>query len=109
MDVNVQNKLNDLLNSDYYKYDYGYDCAEIAEDFYNASGNQGNIYRIEGSNGGINGYEYNSVLEFDYHEVYTDGINIYDPRYQNIPIPKADYFRALREINPDGFHVFTVQ
>lgn len=26
-----------------------------------------------------------------------------------VPIPKADYFRALREINPDGFHVFTVQ
>ena len=83
-------KLDELLNSDYYKYDLGYDCSEIAEDFYNAAGNQGNIYRIEGKNGIINGYEYNDILQLDYHEVYSDGINIYDSRYQNVPIPKDD-------------------
>ena len=105
----IQSKLDDLLNSDYDKYDPGYDCPEIAEDFYNAAENQGHIYRIEGKNGIINGYEYNDILEFDYHEVYTDGINIYDPRFKNIPIPKDDYFRALKEINPDGFDVFTIK
>ena len=66
LDTGIQRELDDLLNSDYYKYDLGYDCSEIAEDFYNAAGNQGNIYRIEGKNGIINGYEYNDILEFDY-------------------------------------------
>lgn len=31
------------------------------------------------------------------------------PRYQNTPVLKDDYFRALKEINPDGFDVFTIQ
>lgn len=35
--------------------------------------------------------------------------NSYDPRYQNTPVLKDDYFRALKEINPDGFDVFTIQ
>ena len=109
LDTSIQSKLEDLLNSDYYKYDPGYDCSEIAEDFYNVAGNQGNIYRIEGKNGIINGFEYDDILEFDYHEVYSDGINIYDPRYRNEAIPKDDYFRALKEINPDGFDVFTIK
>lgn len=38
-----------------------------------------------------------------------DGVYIYDPRYQNMPVLKDDYFRALKEINPDGFDVFTIQ
>lgn len=107
LNSNVQSEFERLLNSDYYKHDFGYDCSEIAEDFYNAAGKQGIIYRIEGKNGVINGYEYNNVVEYIYHEVYSDGVYIYDPRYQNVPIPKDDYFRALREINPDGFNVFT--
>ena len=105
----VQSKFNKLLNSDYYKTDFGYDCSEIAQDFYSAAGNKGTIYRIEGKNGFLKGYEYNDILEFDYHEVYSDGVYIYDSRYQNTPILKDDYFRALSEINPDGFDVFTKQ
>lgn len=91
------------------KKDSAYDCSEIAEDFYNASGENGKIYRIEGKNGSVYGYEYEDILEFEYHEVYSDGSNIYDPRYKNIPVPKDDYFRALREINPEGFDVFTIK
>lgn len=105
----TESKLDDLLNSDYYKRDFGYDCSEIAEDFYDAAGQKGKIYRIEGKNGYINGYEYNYQVEYLYHEVYSDGVYIYDPRYVNTPVLKADYFRALREINPDGFDVFTIQ
>ena len=26
--------------------------------------------------------------------------------YKNVPVLKDDYFRMLREINPDGFDVF---
>ena len=102
----VRSKFNKLLNSDYYKTDFGYDCSEIAQDFYDASGQKGKIYRIEGKGGYINGYEYNYKAEYIYHEVYSDGTFIYDPRYKNVPVLKENYFRALREINPDGFDVF---
>ena len=105
----VQSKFNKLLNSDYYKNNPGYDCSEIATDFYDAAGQQGKIYRIEGKDGVINGYEYGNVYDFEYHEVYSDGVYIYDPRYQNTPVLKDDYFRTLKEINPDGFDVFTIQ
>ncbi len=44
----IQSKFNKLLNSDYYKTDFGYDCSEIAQDFYDVAGQQGKIYRIEG-------------------------------------------------------------
>ena len=104
----IQSKFNKLLNSDYYKTDFGYDCSEIAQDFYDAAGQQGKIYRIEGKSGNINGYEYNNQVEYIYHEVYSDGTYIYDPRYTNVPVLKDDYFRALREINPDGFDVFEI-
>ena len=65
-----------------------------------------NLLRIEGKGGYINGYEYNYKAEYIYHEVYSDGTFIYDPRYKNVPVLKENYFRALREINPDGFDVF---
>ena len=107
--TSVQQEFNKLLNSDYYKNDFGYDCSEIAQDFYNASGQNGKIYRIEGKNGYINGYEYDYKVEYVYHEVYSDGTYIYDPRYANVPVLKDDYFRALREINPDGFDVFEIK
>ncbi len=102
----IQKKLNSLLNSDYYKDYPGYDCSEIAADFYDAAGKQGKIYRIEGKNGYINGYEYGYKEAYIYHEVYSDGTYIYDSRYTNVPVLKDDYFRKLREINPDGFDVF---
>ena len=70
----VQSKFNKLLNSDYYKNNPGYDCSEIATDFYDTAGQQGKIYRIEGKDGVINGYEYGKVYDFEYHEVYSDGV-----------------------------------
>ena len=105
----TQKKLDELLNSDYYKNNPGYDCSEIADDLYDAANGKGNILRIEGKNGGINGYEYNRIENFDYHGVYTDGQYIYDPRYQNSAVLKDDYFRAIKEINSNGFDVFTVR
>ena len=77
IDSDIQNKFNDLLNSDYYKNDPCYDCSEIAEDFYEVANNQGTICRIEGKNGSINGYEYGDILEFEYHEVYSDGFDVF--------------------------------
>ena len=99
-------KLDDLLNSEFYKTHPGFDCSEIAEEFYDVANRQGKIYRIEGKNGLINGYEYGKIEEYLYHEVYSDGFNIFDPRYSNVPVPKGDYFRMLKEINIHGFKVY---
>ena len=99
-------KFDELLNSEYYKIDFGYDCSEIAEDFYNAADGQGKVYKIEGENGTINAFEYGHNVEYLYHEVYSDGTYIYDPRFSNKPVLKRDYFRKLREINVDGFYVY---
>ncbi len=99
-------KTTRLLNSEYYKNNLGYDCSEIAEDFYKAAGGNGKIYRIEGNAGVINGYEYGYKEVYEYHEVFSDGQYIFDPRYKNAPVTKNEYFRALREINKDGFVVF---
>ena len=104
--ITVQDKLDKLLNSNYYKENSGYDCSEIAQDFFDAANQQGKIYRIEGVNGYIYGYEYGVKHDYYYHEVYSDGIYIYDPRYSNKRVLKDDYFRALREINLDGFNAY---
>ena len=64
--TSVQPEFNKLLNSDYYKNEFGYDCSEIALDFYDAAGQNGKIYRIEGKNGYINGYEYDYKVEYFY-------------------------------------------
>lgn len=40
----VQTEFNKLLNSNYYKKNFGYDCSEIAQDFYDAAGQNGKIY-----------------------------------------------------------------
>ena len=106
LDEKIQSEFNRLLNSSYYKEYFGYDCSEIAQDFYDIAQQKGVIYRIEGKNGYINGYEYGFQVEYYYHEVYSDGIYIYDPRYINEPVLKDDYFKALKDINPDGFDVF---
>lgn len=102
-----EQKYKDLLSSEEYKEFEGYDCSEIANDFYKVSDGKGNILRIEGKEGIIQSYEYGYKETFDYHEVFTDGKYIYDPRYKDVPVLKDDYFNILKEINPQGFDVFT--
>ncbi|SKA59865.1 RHS repeat-associated core domain-containing protein [Eubacterium uniforme] len=99
-------KFDELLNNEYYKNTPGYDCSEIAEDFYEKAGDKGIIYRIEGKNGSINGYEYGRIENYVYHDVYSDGKYIYDPRFSNSRILKDDYFRKMNEINDGGFYVY---
>lgn len=48
--------------------------ANKIDNGYDAAGHKGKIYRIEGNNGYIKGYEYNAQVEYIYHEVYSDGI-----------------------------------
>ena len=90
-----------------YKNYPGIDCSEIAEDIYNASGGIGKIYSItgKGKGGYINGYEYGDVVNYEYHEVYSNGEYIFDPRFSNTPILEDDYFKALSKINPNGMNI----
>ncbi len=82
--------------------DSGYDCSEIASDLFDASGGAGSILRMtpNSSNGWIKVPEANKLEEYIYHEVYTDGKFVYDPRFSFDPIPLTDYVKTLRELNP---------
>jgi filamentous hemagglutinin len=86
-----------------------YDCSEIAEDLFRAAGNEGEIINITSNTkyGQIKAVQDGSTIEFDYHQVYSDGKFIYDPRYNNTPILKDDYLKMINELN-DGNVVFDV-
>ncbi len=102
------NVLRELQNPNY-KDIPGIDCSEIAENLYEAAGGEGVIYNIlPESETKLKNYFYGKVEDSLYHQVYSDGFYIFDPRYSSIPHPKDDYFRAMEKINPGGFRVTTV-
>lgn len=37
-----------------------------------------------------------------YHQVYTDGRYVYDPRLSSTPVPKGDWEKHIKGMNPDG-------
>ena len=77
------------------------DGSEIAEDFFNASGHKGRIYVIKPkSSSRMHGYD--PTEDWLYHEVYSDGRFIYDPRYRNKPVIIDEYFDMFNALNPDG-------
>jgi len=85
------------------------DCSTIAERLFETANKQGNILRVEPSEYGyLNLFEYGRRLSGQYyHEVYTDGQYIYDPRLSSTPIPKGDWERMLRGLNPGGISIFS--
>lgn len=78
-----------------------YDCSEIADDLYRAAGNKGEILKITPIQkyGDLNVIENGKTTAFDYHEVYSDGKYVFDPRYTNNPILKDDYIKMLNDLN----------
>ncbi|MBN0466823.1 hypothetical protein JTM46_36485, partial [Pseudomonas aeruginosa] len=44
----------------------------------------------------------NEVPAQAYHQVYTDGRYVYDPRLSSKPIPKGDWEQHIKGMNPDG-------
>lgn len=53
--------------------------------------------------GNLNVYENGIVEEHQsYHQVYSDGRYVYDPRVSSNPIPKGDWVRLIEGTNPDG-------
>jgi filamentous hemagglutinin len=45
-------------------------------------------------------YELGVRRDFTYHQVYTDGQYVYDPRLTSEPIPKGDWEIMMRSLNP---------
>lgn len=85
------------------------DCGDIAVSLYKASGQQGSILHIEPN---VPQYllpqlrvpEAGGVLKsYIYHEVYTDGSYVFDPRLSpDNPIPLGDFMRLIEGLNPNG-------
>ena len=80
------------------------DCSEIAWKLLNASGGSGSILEVRPmQNGNLNVLE-NGAIEGGqyYHQVYTDGQYIYDPRWSLEPVPFNSWQNSIRQLNPNG-------
>lgn len=81
----------------------GCDRSEIAQDLLRANGGRGRIIRYEPRRGAtLRTPEAGGsrIEDYLYHEVFTDGRYIYDARFGTTPVPKADYDRMIRGLNP---------
>ncbi|MBK5529905.1 DUF637 domain-containing protein, partial [Pseudomonas sp. TH06] len=83
------------------------DCSDIASKLFDASGGKGAVIEVRPARAGdLNVYE-NGVKEPGqfYHQVYTDGRYVYDPRLSSNPIPKGDWEQHIKNINPGGVSI----
>ncbi|HCD7967894.1 TPA: adhesin [Citrobacter amalonaticus] len=83
------------------------DCSDIVPKLLDAAGGQGKIIEVRPIiSGSLNVYE-NGRTEADmtFHQVYTDGKYVYDPRLSLKPIPKGDWEKHMKSINPDGITI----
>ena len=84
--------------------DPGCDCSEIAERLLEDAGGDGQIIEATPSKpGDLNAME-NGKLETDYyyHQVYTDGPFVYDPRLSPGAIPLNEWQQQMLKLNPNG-------
>lgn len=82
----------------------GTDCSEIASKLLSAAGGKGKVIEVRPSKpGNLNLYT-NGAKEPEqfYHQVYTDGRYVYDPRLSSQPIPKGDWEQHIKGMNPEG-------
>ncbi|GAA3043082.1 hypothetical protein GCM10020229_62920 [Kitasatospora albolonga] len=80
---------------------YEYDCSEIAARLLREAGGVGKIIegRVDGG-GWIDVPEGRVTESYIFHQVYTDGRYVYDPRLSMSAIPAGDYFKLLKKLNP---------
>ena len=101
-----QDVLDKMNSREYQKkvLDENYDCSEIARDLKEAAGGQGEILEVRSTEkyGSIKVFE-NGEFEngMEYHQVYSDGMYIYEPRISSQAIPKGDWEKHIKGIN-DG-------
>lgn len=87
------------------------DCSDIAGYLYNASGGKGQVIKVTPNTpNSLNVYE-NGNLESgqSYHQVFTDGRYVYDPRVSSTPIPKGDWLQLITNTNPGGVSISAVR
>ena len=82
----------------------GTDCSEIASKLFNAAGGKGKVIEVRPKQSGNLTLFENGAKEPGqfYHQVYTDGRYVYDPRLSSSPIPKGDWEQHIKGMNPDG-------
>ncbi|KRB12167.1 hemagglutinin repeat-containing protein [Achromobacter sp. Root170] len=80
------------------------DCSDIAQYLYESAGGEGYIFKVTPSvRNNLNVYENGNVEERQsYHQVYSDGRYVYDPRVSSNPIPKGDWVQLINGTNPGG-------
>ena len=87
------------------------DCSDIAGYLYNASGGKGQVIEVKPNTPNqLNVFE-NGTLEAgqSYHQVYTDGRYVYDPRVSSTPISKGDWLQSITNTNPGGISISVVR
>jgi hypothetical protein len=84
------------------KIEYGTDCSEIAADLLAAAGGRGRILRVEPSTYNVLILREYGELDsgFVYHDVYTDGHFVYDPRLSPAPVPLEEWETMIYSLNP---------
>lgn len=90
---------------EFYRKNDRFDCSEIADDLLDAAGGKGKIIEITPNTDKLKALEYGDTRSFDYHQVFSDGKYIYDPRYSDIPVLQDDYFKMLEKLNPGGIKI----
>lgn len=86
------------------------DCSEIAEKLLDVANGKGRIIEVRPADrfGNISIFENGKVdPNMTYHQVYTDGRYVYDPRVSNHPIPKGDWEQHIRGMNKDKNIIFS--
>ncbi|MEV5835592.1 hypothetical protein [Nocardia sp. NPDC052112] len=79
----------------------GEDCSEIAEHLKKVAAGEGEILRVDPAPGKeVTVEEYGLREQFLYHEVYTDGKYVYDPRHSPNPIPIEQWRKTIMGDNP---------
>ncbi|MCE2002901.1 hemagglutinin repeat-containing protein, partial [Enterobacter asburiae] len=77
------------------------DCSDIAPKLLDAAGGHGKIIEARPTTPyNLNVYENGKIVhEQAFHQVYTDGQYVYDPRVSLKPIPKGDWEKHIKSIN----------
>ncbi len=78
------------------------DCSEIAEHLHEVAGGKGRIINVAPEKGKLlTLIEYGKrERDFKYHQVFTDGKYVYDPRLSNVAVPKGDWLQMVQKLNP---------
>ncbi|MNN59720.1 hypothetical protein D3C81_1748580 [compost metagenome] len=87
------------------------DCSDIATYLYNSAGGKGLVLEVEpATRNNLNVYENGQLATGQtYHQVYSDGQYVYDPRVSSKPIAQGDWLQLMKGTNPEGISISTVK